>query len=106
MGDIEKTLEERGARYGDFADHAKIAQTIQDDMRATKGWEKLSPSQKQALTTISDKIARILNGDPQYADNWHDIAGYASLVDKQLINREEANRNRRLAEAQRNSLAS
>lgn len=33
---------------------------------------------------IAHKIARILNGDPNYADNWHDIAGYATLIDLQL----------------------
>lgn len=30
---------------------------------------------------IADKIARILNGDPEYRDNWHDIAGYAKLAE-------------------------
>ena len=33
---------------------------------------------------IASKIARIVNGDPDYADNWHDIAGYARLVEKEL----------------------
>ena len=33
---------------------------------------------------IQHKIARILNGDLRYADSWHDIAGYATLVDKRL----------------------
>lgn len=36
------------------------------------------------LEMIAHKIARILNGDPNYADNWHDIAGYATLIDLQL----------------------
>lgn len=30
------------------------------------------------------KQARILNGDPNYADSWHDIAGYATLVEQEL----------------------
>src|SRR5690606_10084595 len=30
------------------------------------------------------KIARILIGDPNYADNWHDIQGYAKLVEERL----------------------
>lgn len=33
---------------------------------------------------IVHKIGRILNGDPNYADSWHDIAGYATLIDQQL----------------------
>lgn len=77
---IEATLAERGSRYGDFSDHARIAQSLQDNMRK-EGWEKLSAVQKQALTVIADKIARILSGDPNYKDNWHDIQGYAKLAE-------------------------
>lgn len=89
---IEETLKERGNRYGDFTDHARICQALQDVMRTepksistdVTGWEMLSPIHKQALTVIADKIARILSGDPDYADNWHDIQGYAKLVEDRL----------------------
>lgn len=84
MSDIEKTLKERGDRYGSFFDHAMIAQNLQDTMRKCEGWDMLAPDQKQALTVISDKIARMLNGQPDYRDNWHDIVGYAKLVDDRL----------------------
>ena len=33
---------------------------------------------------IFHKIGRIINGDPDYADSWHDIAGYAQLVANRL----------------------
>lgn len=81
---IDKTLSERGGRYGDFTDHAKIAQEIQDAMRKAPGWNRLNAVQKQALTVIADKQARILSGDPNYHDNWHDIQGYAKLVEDRL----------------------
>lgn len=81
---IEATLAERGARYGDFRDHAEVAQDIQDAMRKNPGWGCLAAHQKQALTVIADKIARIITGDPNYADNWHDIQGYAKLVEDRL----------------------
>jgi len=29
-------------------------------------------------------MARIVNGDSNYIDNWHDIAGYATLVEQEL----------------------
>lgn len=85
--DVTDTLQERGARYGDFAEHARIAQLFQDDMRGVnqgRGWDRLSDVQKQALTVIADKIARILSGDPSYADSWHDIGGYAKLVENYI----------------------
>ncbi|KVE99283.1 hypothetical protein WJ03_13345 [Burkholderia vietnamiensis] len=87
MPEITETLAERGARYGVFAEHAHIAQALQDAMRATGGWSKLAADQKQALTVIADKIARMLNGDPDYVDNWHDIIGYAKLVEDRLLGR-------------------
>ena len=81
MTDLSNTLDERGARYGDFSDHARIAQDVQDVMRNTPGWANLDATKRQALTVIADKIARILNGDPEYVDNWHDIQGYAKLAE-------------------------
>lgn len=87
---IEKTLEERGNRYGSFKEHARIAQDLQDVMRNQKGWSALESDQKQALTVIADKIARMLNGDPKYRDNFHDIVGYAKLVDDRMKRDEDA----------------
>lgn len=83
---VEKTLEERGSRYGTFMEHAEFSQGIQDVMRSSKNWAFLAADERQALTTISDKIARILNAPAGtvYSDSWHDIAGYALLVDKRL----------------------
>lgn len=87
---ITDTLKERGSRYGVFAEHAYIAQSIQNVMRAAPGWTRLSCDEAQALTVIADKIARILNGDPHYTDNWHDIQGYAKLVEDRLNSGEPA----------------
>lgn len=85
MTTLDDTLAERGARYGDFTDHARVAQGLQRILRSGPAWEEnLSDVQRQALTVIADKIARILTGDPNYADNWHDIQGYAKLVEDRL----------------------
>lgn len=82
MADISETLAERGSRYGDFTDNAHTAQALQDVMHShIRGWTNLDAVKRQALTVIADKIARILNGDPDYKDNWHDIAGYAKLAE-------------------------
>jgi hypothetical protein len=81
---VENTLAERGSRYGEFADHAKIAQGLQDVMRSAPKWQYLDQDMKQALSVIADKIARILNGDPYYQDNWHDIIGYSTLIENRL----------------------
>lgn len=82
---LDETLEARRARYGDFSDHARICQRLKTTMRAlATEYDRLSDVQRQALEAIADKIARILSGDPDYADNWHDIQGYAKLVEDRL----------------------
>jgi len=89
MTDVSSTLAERGSRYGKFIDHSKIAQGIQDVLRAAPNWDTLESDMKQALTVIADKMARILNGDSRYLDNWHDIQGYARLVEARVHEEEE-----------------
>ena len=82
---IDAVLEERGSRYGDFPDHAKITQNIKRAMYASPNWPILLDDKKEALEMIAHKIKRILNGDPNYADSWTDIIGYAKLVEKTLL---------------------
>lgn len=82
--DIDKTLEERGSRYGPFDGHASITQRLKMVMAGSDGHGRLSYSQAEALDMIAHKIGRILNGDPNYDDSWVDIAGYAQLIVKQL----------------------
>jgi hypothetical protein len=82
---VEQTLTERGSRYGCFKGHSHYTQAIKDSYRVNEdNWNKLTDSQRESLDMIAHKIGRILNGDPNYADSWHDIAGYATLVEKEL----------------------
>lgn len=78
------TLKERGGRYGVFAEQAIYAQGMADIALSSPNWHAMAPDQKEALSVIFNKIGRILNGDPDYSDSWHDIAGYATLVDARL----------------------
>ena len=85
--DVNATLAERGSRYGKFKDHAKITQTLKRAIFQHIGIVskvKLDDDQLEALEMICHKIGRIVNGDPNYADSWTDIAGYAKLVADRL----------------------
>ena len=82
--DTDAILAERGKRYGKFVDHASISQNLKRVMAITTGWHNTSIDQRESLEMIAHKIARILNGDPDYIDSWADIAGYATLVVKRL----------------------
>lgn len=87
--DIDTTLAERGERYGEFLSQSAISQDIKFAMRGLDGcptnWNSLSSDQKESLEMIANKLGRILNGDPNYHDNWHDIAGYSKLVADRLL---------------------
>lgn len=77
---IHDTLAERGSRYGSFADQGRIEQNIKRAMQDSPNWCDMPDDCKCALEMMATKISRILKGDPEYADSWHDIAGYATLI--------------------------
>lgn len=81
---VEATLIERGSRYGDFSDNAELSQKLEAMIRCAKGYTGMDFIHREALKFIFQKISRIVNGDPNYADNWHDIQGYAKLVEDRL----------------------
>lgn len=78
--DTNAILEQRGTRYGEFRDQAKIAQAIRRAYTLGRNWDGLSSDKRESLELIANKIGRILNGDPEYDDNWIDICGYSQLI--------------------------
>ena len=83
--ELTEILAERGQAYGPFSTHADITQQIKRVMKATPNWNHLTYAQCESLEMIAHKIGRILNGDPNYADSWVDIAGYAQLIVQILV---------------------
>jgi hypothetical protein len=86
---VEAILAERQTTYGDFSTLAELSQAlkglVKDAYNAKpEDQRNLEDYQCEALEMILHKIARIINGDPQYKDNWADIAGYSTLVVKEL----------------------
>lgn len=85
LTDVTQVLEERGKRYGTFRRHAEIAHGLKSLAAVYYNYKNpMEPDQREALDMIFHKIARIINGDPNYADSWVDIAGYAKLVADRL----------------------
>lgn len=83
---LQATLIERGSRYGPFKGHAEVTMALKivvaNELATRK--KELPSIQQEALDMIFHKIGRIVNGDNNYDDSWHDIAGYAELVVKDL----------------------
>lgn len=83
---VDALITERGSRYGFFIGQATISQELKKTVYAglNRSGNTLDHDQLEALDMIVHKIARIVNGDPNYSDSWVDIAGYAKLVSDRL----------------------
>lgn len=90
MTNINEVLVQRGNRYGSFEGNARITQHLKFVIAEQLSMRDkvLPPEQQEALDMICHKIARIINGDNNYNDNWVDIAGYSQLVVDNLHSKE------------------
>jgi hypothetical protein len=75
----EDILSARARTHGDYAAMAKTFEALSDVMNAACPLKQTTPGQRFAIFMILVKLARIANGDPDYADHWDDVAGYARL---------------------------
>lgn len=80
MTNVKKVLKQRGNRYGSFTDNAATTQALKTVIREHENFDKLPDEHKEAIDMIFHKIARVINGDPMYKDNFVDICGYSQLV--------------------------
>ena len=83
---IEATLAERQAQYGCFEDVAFVTENIMAVLSKvrTNGLNDLPYPHRMALYMIASKMARIVNGDFNSIDGWHDIGGYSKLIEDLL----------------------
>ena len=84
MTNVSNTLDERGRRYGNYLEQTAISNKIKEAMQEIPTYWDMETDQKDALEMIAVKMSRIVNGTPDYSDNWLDIAGYATLVADRL----------------------
>ena len=78
--DVRGTLDERHVSHGEYTNDAGAAIAILDTFDDF-GAANLDPVKRHALYMIAFKIARIVSGNPDHKDHWHDIAGYATLAE-------------------------
>ena len=72
-------IQEREKTHGPYKGTAAWSQSIKDMFRSSSNWNTMTDGQKEALEMIAVKLARLLNGNPQFPDHWDDIAGYGKL---------------------------
>lgn len=80
----DELLKTRGSSHGDWDETARLAQMFKRVVRSANKWPELGPNHQEALDLITLKVARVLSGNPDFAEHWDDIIGYASLVARTL----------------------
>jgi len=85
MNQLDRILDVRRRNYGDFSAVAKrislILGAIEHD---APDIIMAKPYHREAFHAIAVKIARLVEGNINLADSWLDIAGYATLVHRQI----------------------
>lgn len=84
--EVEATLKQRGEIYGKYEDgleaRAKIMGILADHHQNVNELP-LSPAMKVAFHDLTMKIVRAA-GKPDHTDSFHDLAGYATLIERTL----------------------
>lgn len=82
---VKATRKLRSSRYGSMEDIAKMTQQITVALSKGPGYTSWTPMHKECVHMITHKLCRMSCGDAMYADNAHDIAGYAQILDEWLV---------------------
>jgi hypothetical protein len=79
-------INEREKTHGVYKSTAAWSQSLKDMFRSSGNWASLNDGQREALEMIAVKLARLLNGNPQFPDHWDDLAGYGKLGSNSIEN--------------------
>lgn len=87
MSKVSETLKQRGSRYGTLEGNSIIIQKTLDIFRDEGQYDSLPDAHKEAIHMIVHKLSRMVSpgADYMYADNPHDIAGYATLLEEYIL---------------------
>lgn len=83
----EQVTAEREVTHGNFSRNARVSQGLKDVWWRSVSSDLLSAVQKEAAEMIFMKLSRVASGHADHIDHWRDIAGYATLVVKDLETR-------------------
>ena len=90
---IDATLAERQSTYGSFEDVAFVTENIINVLKKCN-YNEMPHTHRMAMYMIASKMARIANGDFNFIESWHDISGYAKLIENELMQTDGATNSR------------
>lgn len=80
MANLEQIKNERKARYGDIKDNSEIYAFLMDKIIKKRLNNEIDDTLFHIWGNLSTKIARALNGDINYDDNYVDMINYCQLA--------------------------
>ncbi len=87
--ELEETLSDRGSIYGDYELGSEFRAEVMMLVKGTRhrnGLMPMSPTEEVHIFDIVNKLSRLVTS-PDHIDTWHDIAGYATLVERVYVQR-------------------
>jgi len=82
-GNVIDTLKQRGSIYGNYADVLKARVDIMNILKQHHERVNGTPMEDKIAMGFSDNVLKLVRaaGKPGYADSWHDLGGYAKLME-------------------------
>ena len=86
MSEIGKTLKERGNDNGNYRQMCATIRCLKKVVESSYNHSSghLTDDQEESIYMICHKLGRLLTGNPNKFDHWHDIEGYANLISSRL----------------------
>ena len=86
MKNLDKILDERSKRYGDFQSLSEISQSIKEMWYLNQNFNFKEPTSamNEAMEMVIHKLARCINGDRYYLDNIDDMINYLRLYKEEV----------------------
>jgi len=84
-GNVDDTLKQRGSIYGNYGDvcgaRVEIMSVLKNHHNNVNGTEMPD----HIAMGFSDVVLKLVRaaGKPEYSDSWHDLAGYATLMERE-----------------------
>ncbi len=94
MSDLKKTLDKRKSVYGDYSKLVKLRTTIIKSIKEQYFSHHLKQMPETEILCIIDIINKLcrLAITPDHIDSWHDIAGYATIIEKFYKEKQDADK--------------
>jgi hypothetical protein len=82
-GTVADTLKQRGLVYGSYKEVCEVRAKILDLLSKHHVAVTGKPMDDRTLLGFSDVVLKLVRaaGKPEYEDSWHDLAGYATLME-------------------------